>query len=85
MDYSLDESIKMLTENMANIQPTPEQCGIAMKKFKEVLDDFINLPDEEKHKFYVEFFSNPDNLDATESFALRHPDAYYNKYIQKEI
>lgn len=82
----LENTFQILGNHIEDsIQATPEQIGKSLKQFKKHIDDYMKMSDEEKHEFISSFFSDPDNLDATEAFAQRHPEAYYNKYIQRRI
>ena len=61
------------------IQSSPEQIGLALKKFSQIMKERTFTEDD-----IIEFFSNKENLDATESFVQRHPECPYSKYIPNE-
>lgn len=77
-----ENTLNLIGKHIENsIQATPEQIGNSFKELKKHIDNYMQLSDKEKHEFISSFFADPNNLDATESFARRHPEAYYNKYI----
>jgi hypothetical protein len=65
------------------IQPTPEQCAVGIKHLGKMFYEFNKLTDCEKAQFWIDAFKNPDNKDACEAFANRHPNCSFNSIIPK--
>lgn len=59
-----------------HMQSSPEEIGLA---FKTLAKNLKKHPITEKD--IIEFFSNKENVDATNSFVNRHPECPYATYI----
>ena len=78
------EYINLLSQSIDNIQSTPEEAGRGLKQFGKMLKDFNKLTHEEKARFWIEAFSDPNNKDACDSFVKRHPECSMGVFIPKE-
>jgi hypothetical protein len=83
-EFSFEELSNCMSIIQKNTCCTAQEMGIGIKKFGKILEDFNQLTNEEKARFWIDVFSNIDNKEACEEFARRHPNCSLNAFIPKD-
>ena len=82
-EVTFEELTKSISNTMKYTANTPQEAGRGLRRFGKWLEDFSQLSDEVKAQFWIDAFRNPENKDACEAFARRHPDCSMNAFIPK--
>jgi len=83
-ELSFEELTKFISDIKTNTKATPQEMGAGFKELGKILEKFSLLSDEEKAQSLIDEFRNPENKDACEAFARRHPDCNLNAFIPKD-
>lgn len=82
MDF--EELVEYISTIQTNTVSSPHVIGKSLREFCKTIESFNELSDEEKAHFWIEAFRDPNNKDACEAFAMRHPDCNLNSFVPKD-